>query len=834
IVPTSTPGVTSACAAVKNTPVAFTYTYDPIAAGAGTSSTDHLPNISGVGSFPPVKKTFELIKTLFPEAKTIGTIYNSSEANSRKVISVAEEILQSMNLTLRKTTVVNSNEVIQAIQVLVSQKIDVLWITGDNTAMQGFDAIAGTAAKANIPVIINDVDLIGQGALAAVGIGWYATGYHSAQLIARVMNGEDPSGIPIENFVTEQIVFNPELVKKYAITLPDSLTVEDKKPYKIPEKKYVLALAHYVDSPNSEAVEKGILQGLADMGLTANHDYTLKILNAQGDVSTLNSIAESLKSETYDLIFTSSSPTIQVISKKITDTPVVFSAVGDPVAAGIAESREMHRDNITGISTMSDFEGMLAMVKDLLPEAKTLGTVYIPGEVNSVSYVKHFEAACISAGMTLIKAPASNATEIMDAANSLISKGVDGVCQISDNLTASSFASIITVTEKAGIPIFSFISSQVDQGSVAAVARDFQQAGYDAAMKAGKILSGTNPKSIPWDYVSKTIIRVNPKNAKKYGISVPQKYRDSSHKENETVEPHKIAFLHFMSSRDCSDTEEGFREGLALAGWEEKKDFVLEIYNAQSEIAMLPSITAAIAMHNFDLIVSNVAPPAQALAQQITNVPQIFTIVADPVGSGLGKSYTDHLPHVTGIDGLADTDAGVALVLECLPKTKTIGTLLYPGETGPVKTLKALQASCKNHGIALEIVTVNTQAEVADAINTLCRKEIDAILQIPDNVSIAAFSYIVKTAKKMKKPLFCFISEQVRMGAIAGATGDYSEQGKEAAALAIKILNGQNPAEIPFQSLKAPHIVINCKAAREFGVMLPATLLHSADEKIAE
>ena len=72
------------------------------------------------------------------------------------------------------------------------------------------------------------------------------------------------------------------------------------------------------------------------------------------------------------------------------------------------------------------------------------------------------------------------------------------------------------------------------------------------------------------------------------------------------------------------------------------------------------------------------------------------------------------------------------------------------------------------------------------------------------------------------------------MGAIAGATGDYTEQGKEAAALAIKILNGQNPAEIPFQSLKAPRIVINCKAAREFGVMLPATLLQSADEKIAE
>lgn len=838
IVPTSTPGVTAACAAVKKTPVAFTYTFDPIAAGAGKSYTDHMPNVTGVGSFPPIEKTFKLIKDVFPEAKRIGTLYNSSEANSRKVIQVAKEAIAEMDLELVETTVVNSSEVIQAMQILLSRNIDVLWITGDNTAMQALDAIIKSADKAKVPVILNDVDLVEKGAMVGVGIGWYNTGYHSATMVAKVMNGMSTAETPIENYVTEQVVFNKPVAERYNISIPQKYqNSSDKPPQVNPKHKLKLALAHYVDSPNSEDVENGIRRGLLDLGLIENKHFELTIFNAQGDISTLNSITESIKSTNYDLIFTSSTPTIQSMVKKIKETPMVFCSVGDPVAAGIAKSNTDHISNITGVSTMSDFTGLVEMVKNLLPEVKAVGTVYCPAEINSVAYAKHLEEACKAAGIICYKSPANNATDVMDAATSLTSKNIDAFCQISDNLTVTSFASIIKSADRAKIPIFSFVNRQLSQGSLAAVSRDYEQAGYEAALLAGKILNGQNPMNLPWQFVSKTIVGINQEKAREYGINIPANLLEEEPAEKLDAKPSelkKIAFVHFMSSGDCLNTEKGFREQLTKRGWIEDKDYSLTVYNAQVEIATVLSIANTIKSLQFDLIVSNVTATAQTLAQQITDIPQIFTVVADPVSAGLGDSYTNHLPYVTGIDSQSDVAGGLELLLRIIPDAKTIGGIYYPGDQGTVSNTNNLRAACEERGVRLELVTANSQSEVGDAIMTLCQKDIDAVLQIPDNVTIAAFSSIIKTTKKMHKPLFCFITDQIQMGAIAGSTIDFIDQGMDAADLAIDILNGKSPKEIPFQKTEKPKITLNPIAAEAYGITLSKEILESADVIITE
>ena len=91
IVPMTTPLLTGAIGLVKKKPAVFTVVYDPIAAGAGPTRDNHVPNITGVGSFPPIPDTVQLIRDLVPGVRTVGTVYNSSEANSRKVIAVARD-----------------------------------------------------------------------------------------------------------------------------------------------------------------------------------------------------------------------------------------------------------------------------------------------------------------------------------------------------------------------------------------------------------------------------------------------------------------------------------------------------------------------------------------------------------------------------------------------------------------------------------------------------------------------------------------------------------------------------------------------------------------------
>jgi ABC-type uncharacterized transport system substrate-binding protein len=524
ILVTSTPCVTAAVSTVRKTPVAFTYCYDPVAAGAGTSYEEHLPGITGIGSFPPVEKSIRFILETLPHTKKIGTIYNTSEANSRKAVSVMREVAGRAGITLVEVPAINTSEVFQAAQVISGKGIDVLYITGDNTAIQAIDAIAGICERQNIPLIVNDLPYIKNGALAAVGIGWESVGYHSGNLIGRLLNGASTADIPMENFVNEMVAVNPERVSHFGLTVPESyLHPAASLPKGV---KFKLCLVHYVDSHNSEDCEKGLRKALDDSNLKEGTDFTMKVFNAQGDVSTLNSIAGSVENDKWDLIFATSTPTIQMLAKKLPGRKIVFTNVGDPIAAGLGKSNEEHLPDICGISTMSDFEGLVRLAMHLQPGIKRIGTVFTPAEVNSVAYRDELEKAATAAGLKLISVPANSATEVLDAANSLISQRIDAFCQISDNLTGSSSSAILKVSIESKVPYYGFVTQQLHQGGVAVCARDYFQAGYEAGIMGIEVLAGRNPAKIPYRTVRKTDYLFSRANAAQLGVRLPDNTRE--------------------------------------------------------------------------------------------------------------------------------------------------------------------------------------------------------------------------------------------------------------------------------------------------------------------
>jgi len=220
IVAMTTPVLTAAAGMARSKPVVFTYVYDPIAAGAGKSRTDHLAHITGVGSFPPVQDTVDTIQKLVPGIRSVGTLYNSSEANSVKVVSVARGIFQQRGIALQEIAITGTNEILQAAQALTHRDVQALWVTGDNTALQGFDAIVKAARDAKLPLIINDPEFVQRGALVAVGIGWYETGKAASKVLARVLGGEQPRNIPFEDVAVKKLVLNQDVAKTLGITFP--------------------------------------------------------------------------------------------------------------------------------------------------------------------------------------------------------------------------------------------------------------------------------------------------------------------------------------------------------------------------------------------------------------------------------------------------------------------------------------------------------------------------------------------------------------------------------------------------------------------------------------
>lgn len=228
IITLTTPCLTAACTAARNTHIAFTYCYDPVAAGAGKSFSDHLPNVTGVGSFPPVEATVELIRKLVPGVKSVGTVYSSSEANSVKVISVAREAFKKRGIALQEVTAVNTSEVFQAAQVACHRGVQAMWVTGDNTALQSFDAIVKTTTDAKLPLFINDPEFTDRGALACVGLGWYPAGKAGGIVAARLLRGEDPSTIPFQEVAEKKLVLNNQAAARLGISFPPDVIAQTK------------------------------------------------------------------------------------------------------------------------------------------------------------------------------------------------------------------------------------------------------------------------------------------------------------------------------------------------------------------------------------------------------------------------------------------------------------------------------------------------------------------------------------------------------------------------------------------------------------------------------
>ncbi len=290
------------------------------------------------------------------------------------------------------------------------------------------------------------------------------------------------------------------------------------------KNKYKFCFTHYVDSQNSEECELGIRKEFKSRGLIEGEDYILKVYNAQGDISTLNSIAETVSNDKWDIVFVSSTPTLQAFYKKVTNSPIVFTNVGDPVRSGIGKSFSNHPPNVTGISTLSDFSGLVKFVIEVMPGIKTIGTVYTPGEINSVIYTEELKIAAEKNGLELVSVPANTVSEVSDAARSLSSRGIEAFTQISDNLTGSCSSTIIKEAYNINIPYFAFVTDQTTQGAAASVARDYFVSGIDAAKKAIKILNGESPGDIPFDFVTKTTITINKEAMEYFNINIPEKY----------------------------------------------------------------------------------------------------------------------------------------------------------------------------------------------------------------------------------------------------------------------------------------------------------------------
>lgn len=283
-----------------------------------------------------------------------------------------------------------------------------------------------------------------------------------------------------------------------------------------------ITLIQLVEAPAIRATREGMLAGLADAGLREGRDYTLVLRDAQGDISMLGNLVDAARVDRAALILTLTTPALQTVMQRVHDLPVVFGLALDPLLVGDTGTHENHRSNVAGIFDRSPFEAAMALVRECLPDAQTIGTLYNPAEVNSVAFRQDLETAAAAVGLRCVSLPVSAPADVADAAAALAQRDIDVITQINDNLNDASFAGIAQSARRARVPLFSFTSEMALSGqAILALSNDHHDAGREAGVIAARVLRGESPADIPYRSSTLTRLIVNLRLAREAGLTLP-------------------------------------------------------------------------------------------------------------------------------------------------------------------------------------------------------------------------------------------------------------------------------------------------------------------------
>ncbi|WP_137133824.1 ABC transporter substrate-binding protein [Rhizobium sp. FKY42] len=223
IVPISTPSAQAIVGATRDIPIVFTAVSDPVGAQLIKDMEKPGRNVTGLSDMLPVADHLALIKEITPNAKTIGYIYNSAEANSVSTLAALKAAAHKAGLKVVESVATKSAEVQGATRALVG-KADVIYVPTDNTIVSAFEAAAGVAAEAKLPLYAADTDSVARGAIAALGFNYFDVGKQTGQIVVRVLKGEKPGDIPAKVAVGTDLVLNKKAAAAVGLTLPESAT----------------------------------------------------------------------------------------------------------------------------------------------------------------------------------------------------------------------------------------------------------------------------------------------------------------------------------------------------------------------------------------------------------------------------------------------------------------------------------------------------------------------------------------------------------------------------------------------------------------------------------
>ncbi|MCL2324085.1 MAG: ABC transporter substrate-binding protein [Actinomycetia bacterium] len=283
---------------------------------------------------------------------------------------------------------------------------------------------------------------------------------------------------------------------------------------------------------------------------------------------------------------------------------------------------------------------------------------------------------------------------------------------------------------------------------------------------------------------------------------------------------YKIGAVQIVEHPALDAAYKGFKDELAAQGYKDGDNIQLDFKNAQGDTNTLNTIATQFVGDKKDLILAIATPSAQAVAGQTKTIPIVATAVTDFVSAKLVASNEKPGGNVTGVSDMNPVADQIALGVELVPSAKTVGLAYNSSEGNSIVQINLAKKAIEAKGLKWTEVTVTGANDVQQAIQSLVTKS-DFIYLPTDNTMANAMDTIKSVTQTAKIPVICGEPNMVSKGGLATLGIDYEALGHATGKMAIEILKGKNPADMPIQFAENPQVVINKDAATALGITIP-------------
>lgn len=281
-----------------------------------------------------------------------------------------------------------------------------------------------------------------------------------------------------------------------------------------------IGISQFITHQSLDATREGFVDELAKQGYIEGKNIEIDLQNAQGEQRNLKTISQQL-AESSDVVLAISTPSAQSLANTTQTTPVIFSAVTDPVSAKLVESREHPGGNVTGTSDQSSdaISTQINLIKKVLPKAKTIGILYTQSEPNSVVQKDEAKRLLEEKGFTVVEKTILDSNNVKAAAESLMAE-VDMVFVPTDNIISSTMETVKQVSIKHKVPVFGGSTEMIAVGGLYNYGTNYEELGRQTARMLVRVLKGEKPENIAVELPEKLELHTNQEMADALGIDI--------------------------------------------------------------------------------------------------------------------------------------------------------------------------------------------------------------------------------------------------------------------------------------------------------------------------